>query len=53
MTRTITAADIDQFARLSGDFNPLQVDDDYAKQTSFRRRVAHGALSFAYISTLI
>ena len=39
-----------QFAELSGDFNPLHVDDEFAKKTPFGRRIAHGMLA-ASIST--
>lgn len=50
---TVTADDIDGFARLTGDDNPLHMDDDYAAQTSFRRRLAHGMLTASFISTVI
>lgn len=42
--RTITPADIDNFAALSGDFNPLHTDEQYAAGTVFRSRIAHGLL---------
>ena len=42
--RTITAADIEQFATLTGDHNPLHLDDEYAAGTIFGRRIAHGLL---------
>lgn len=42
--RTITEADIVAFAGLSGDFNPLHVDEEYARRTAFRGRIAHGLL---------
>jgi len=42
--RTISEADIVNFAGLSGDFNPIHTDEAYAAQTPFGRRVAHGAL---------
>jgi 3-oxoacyl-[acyl-carrier protein] reductase len=51
--KQFTAADIDEFARLSGDFNPLHVDEEFAKRTRLRRRIAHGMLSAAYISSLV
>lgn len=44
--RTITAEDVDCFARLSGDFNPLHTDEEYAKTTIYGTRIAHGALGF-------
>ena len=42
--RTITEADVANFAGLSGDFNPLLMDDEFAKYNMFGKRVAHGAL---------
>jgi 3-hydroxybutyryl-CoA dehydratase len=42
--RTITEADVVNFAGLSGDFNPLHVDADFGEKTEFGARVAHGAL---------
>jgi acyl dehydratase len=42
--RTVTEADIVAFAALSGDFNPLHVDEVYARRTPFRGRIAHGML---------
>jgi acyl dehydratase len=48
--RTITEADIVNFAGLSGDFVELHVNEEYAKRGPFGRRIAHGALIFS-IST--
>ena len=48
--RTITETDIVNFAGLSGDFVELHVNDEYARQSPFGRRIAHGALVFS-IST--
>lgn len=42
--RTITEADIVNFAGLSGDFNPLHTDEEFAKRTPFGQRIAHGML---------
>jgi acyl dehydratase len=39
-----------KFAEVSGDFNPMHVDEEYAKKTRFKRRIAHGMLSAALIS---
>ena len=50
--RTVTEADIVNFAGLSGDFNPIHVDHEFAKTTSFRRPVAHGLLIWAIGSGL-
>lgn len=48
--RVITAEDIELFAKVSGDFNPVHINDDYAKKTIFKGRIAHGALSQAFLS---
>lgn len=44
-SRTITEADIVNFAGVSGDFNPLHLSEEYAKQTEFGTRIGHGMLS--------
>ena len=48
--RVITAADIDLFAKVSGDFNPVHVNEEFAKTTLFKGRIAHGAYSQALLS---
>ena len=48
--RTITEADVVNFAGISGDYNPLHTDQTFAEKTPFGRRIAHGMLS-ASIST--
>ncbi len=50
--RTVTEADIVNFACLSGDFNRIHVDDEYAKQTKFGQRIAHGLLVLSIMSGL-
>ena len=50
---TISAGDVDRFAELTGDDNPLHVDEAYAATTSFRHRVVHGMLTASFISTII
>ncbi|MGB0907149.1 MAG: MaoC family dehydratase [Maricaulaceae bacterium] len=49
----ITGEKIDTFAELTGDFNPIHVDEDYAKTTPFGGRIAHGALSASLISAIL
>jgi acyl dehydratase len=44
--RTVTEADIVMFAGLSGDYNPLHVNEEYCKQTQFGTRIAHGPLIY-------
>ncbi len=43
-SRTITAADIETFAELTGDFNPIHVDEEFAQRTRWQGRIAHGML---------
>src|SRR5579859_2855368 len=50
--RTITEADIVNFAGLSGDFNPIHVDHHFVKNTIFRRPIAHGLLVWSISSGL-
>ena len=50
--RTITESDIVGFACLSGDFNRLHVDHEYAKGTPFGQRIAHGLLVLSVLSGL-
>jgi acyl dehydratase len=49
----ITAEEVDAFARLSGDLNPLHLDDAFGRQYGFRGRVVHGALMSAFISRIL
>ena len=51
--RTVTAEDIEKFAAVSGDTNPLHRDPEYAKKTRFGECIAHGMLSAGYISAVI
>lgn len=53
VTRAIGAGDIDAFAAVSGDVNPLHLDETYAKTTPFGGRIAHGMLSASYISAVL
>ena len=50
--RTVTEADIVNYAGLSGDFNAVHIDHEYAKTTPFRRPIAHGFLVFSMASGL-
>ena len=51
--RKITEKDIDNFAKLTGDNNPVHTNLNFAKKTIFKQKVAHGFLSASLISTLI
>ena len=50
--KTITETDIDAFAALTGDTNPVHLDSEYAATTPFKARIAHGMLSAGLISTV-
>ena len=52
-TKTISEADVFAFADISGDFNPLHIDEEYAKRSVFGRRIAHGILTAGIISTVL
>lgn len=52
-SKTITERDVFAFADISGDFNPLHIDEEYARHTVFGRRVAHGILTAGIISTVL
>ena len=53
LTRTVSEADVVGFAEVTGDRNPLHLDEAYASTTSFGTRIAHGMLSAGYISAAI
>ena len=53
ITRTIEQADVDAFADVSGDHNPVHVDEAFAKETRFGRRIAHGMLTASLISSVL
>ena len=53
LTKTITEADLSHFVAITGDTNPLHVDDSFAAQTFFGQRIAHGMLSASLFSTLV
>ena len=52
-TREVTDELIRDFARLSGDHNPIHLDEEFAKATRFGQRIAHGMLSGAFISAVL
>jgi len=53
LTKTFDDAEIKRFAELTGDRNPLHMDEAFAARTRFRRRIAQGILSASLISTCI
>jgi len=52
-TKTITEEDVMKFAEVTGDYNPIHVNPDYAKTQMFGKQVAHGALSSGLISAVL
>ena len=52
-SKTITESDVYGFAGLTGDFNPLHVNEERAKKMQFGERIAHGMLSASFLSTVI
>ena len=52
-SRVVSSADIQAFADVSGDYNPIHLDDAYARTTTFGERIAHGMLSASFISNVI
>ena len=52
MSRIVSEADIVAYAALSGDYNPVHLDSEYAAKTIFKERIAHGILSAGYISAI-
>ena len=52
-SKTITEKDINDFARVTGDFNPLHLDQGYAEKTIFKGRIAHGLLSVGLLSSIL
>ena len=49
---TITESMVDDFAKLTGDFSPIHIDEDYARTTTFQRRVVHGMLLASFLSRM-
>jgi len=53
ITRVVTAADVEAFAGISGDTNPVHLDQEFAAKSRFKKRIAHGILSAGYISAVL
>jgi 3-hydroxybutyryl-CoA dehydratase len=53
ISKMITEEVINDFARSTGDFNPIHLDQSYAEKTSFKGRIAHGLLSVGLLSTVM
>jgi len=52
-TKTVTESDIQKFGEVSGDMNPAHFDEEWARTTMFKGRIAHGVLTSSYISTVL
>ena len=52
ISRPVTSDVVETFAEVSGDHNPIHLDEAYAKATPFNGRIAHGMLSASFISTI-
>ena len=52
-TKQITEEDVKKFSELTGDVNPVHMNEDYAKTTRFEKRIAHGIISAGIISALV
>jgi 3-hydroxybutyryl-CoA dehydratase len=53
ITKTVTETEVNLFAQITGDVNPVHIDEEYARQTMFKGRVAHGMLTASFISTVL
>jgi len=53
LVKTVSEADVATFAEVIGDFNPLHMDDDYARKSRFGNRIAHGMFSGGLISAVL
>lgn len=52
-SKTVSEVDVYNFAGVTGDFNPAHIDQTYAENSLFKKRIAHGILSAGFISTVI
>lgn len=53
MSKTVSEFDVYSFAGVTGDFNPVHIDAEFAKTTMFQGRIAHGMLSAGFISAVL
>ncbi len=52
-TKTVSEHDVYSFAGVTGDTNPVHINHEYAKETVFGKRIAHGILAVGFISTVL
>lgn len=53
MSKTVTEFDVYSFAGVTGDYNPVHIDAEFARTTMFKERIAHGMLSAGFISAVL
>ncbi|MFC6177307.1 MaoC family dehydratase [Companilactobacillus huachuanensis] len=53
VSKRITEEDVDTFAKVTGDYNPMHMDQEFAEKTQFHKRIAHGMLSAGMISACL
>jgi len=53
ISKTITEEDVRKFVEISGDDNPIHLDEEFAKRTLYRGRIAHGLLSLGLVSAAL
>lgn len=53
ISKTITESDVNTYAGLIADFNPVHINAEYAKTTRFGERIAHGMLTASFFSTIV
>lgn len=51
-SQTVTDADVKSFAGISGDRNPVHLDEEYSKKSRYKKRIAHGLMTASYFSAL-
>jgi len=52
-SKTVSESDIYLYAGVTGDINPLHINEEYAKTTAFKSRIAHGMLSAGFVSAVL
>ena len=53
LSKTFTESDVQAFAEITGDFNPIHIDEEFAKKSIFKERVVHGILTVGLISNVL
>ncbi len=53
LSKTVSESDVYQYAGITGDMNPVHIDEEYAARTAFGGRIAHGMLAAGFISAVM